>query len=169
MKHFLLVSLVWGAGLVGCQVPVLVANPFEGKVEIFEWGLFQVVGPVEVESDAEKVAGEVNIIDDVRLVRRTTSVSMQMGTTFGIRYRLVPNDGKDYEIGVRIVFPDGGLTNPETGKLQLSSFSSFVLNTEDADFDVYTFDHAWEMRPGEWTFQLLVDGRVAAAKTFVVR
>ena len=32
----------------------------------------------------------------------------------------------------------------------------------------YTFDHDWEIKPGNWTIQVLSDGKVIAEKTFDV-
>ena len=32
----------------------------------------------------------------------------------------------------------------------------------------FGFDDPWEVKPGDWTFDLLLDGEVAASKTFVL-
>ncbi len=32
----------------------------------------------------------------------------------------------------------------------------------------YTFDDAWEIQPGDWTFDLVLEGEVVASKTFVL-
>ena len=55
--------------------------------------------------------------------------------------------------------PDGATSTQDTLMMPVQKGATGTL---------WTFDNVWEVQPGDWTFELLLDGQVVASKTFVV-
>jgi hypothetical protein len=89
----------------------------------------------------------------------------QLGTSFGFRYRIhgVPSGAK---VTIRTVHPR--LTNPETGKSM--NFGEREQDSGDGGdlYTGYSFDSSYEIAEGEWTFQVIYQGRVIGEQTFKI-
>jgi hypothetical protein len=98
------------------SISILLIVGCSGKSnEIFSYGLADnKVAYTEPNSDL--VAGEKHIIESWNIVKQTDKVPNVIGTEFGIAYKLneFSND-EAITIEEIIIFPDGGLTNPDTG------------------------------------------------------
>jgi Domain of unknown function (DUF3859) len=103
-------------------------------------------------------------------VSSATDVAGQVGTQFGIEFRIDGNPvGDGVTLHMVLKFPPQGIRNPNTGD---------TLHTVDMPFPNlkigalcllgYGFDNAWEIVPGVWTEQIWYRDRNLAERTFTV-
>ena len=99
--------------------------------------------------------GAVFALDDVKMIRETTSIPLRKGLRFGLRYQIV-GDSELYRqphIRMALRVPVGGLRNPNTGQT-VHSFE-YVLERPVQAYGhrVFHLDEDWELVPGRWTFE----------------
>jgi Domain of unknown function (DUF3859) len=93
--------------------------------------------------------GTIGTASNWHFVSKTTDVTGQVGTQFGIEFRLEGNPvGDETMHTAKIAFP-----NLKIGALCLLG---------------YGFDNAWEIVPGVWTEQIWYQDRKLAERTFTV-
>jgi hypothetical protein len=141
--------------------PSLAGQP---RVEILDHGIYETGTRTTVPMPIS-VGGKMNLVSNVRLMEKTQLVMGQLGTSFGFRYRIhgVPSGAN---ITIRTLHPR--LTNPETGK----SMNYSEREQEGGDggdrYTGYSFDSSYEIAEGEWTFQILYEGRVIGEQKFKI-
>jgi hypothetical protein len=134
------------------------------RVEILDYGTYA-TGPRKTIPMPVSVSGTMNIVSGVRLMRQTREVIGQLGTSFGFRYRVlgVPPGAK---IVIRTKTPM--LTNPETHKsMDYAEREQAVMPGEER-YTGYSFDSTYEIGEGDWTFQIIYQGRVIGEQTFKI-
>jgi hypothetical protein len=162
MKLRLRVTIAALICLLAAPPTAAAADP---SVDVIEYGLFA-TGGVRRIALPQSVAGEMNLVSHVRLIRSAKVIAAQPGRSFGWRYRLrgVPPGAS---IVLRTQHP--ALTNPKTGRtMAYSERRVRITRPEDVRYTGYTFDNAWEMAEGEWRFQVLYDGRVIGERAFKI-
>ena len=103
-------------------------------------------------------------------VSNSTDVPGQVGTQFGIEFRI---DGKPLGDGVTLHlvlnFPPQGIRNPNTGDLMHTANIAFP-NVKIGALSLlgYGFDNTWEIIPGVWTAQIWYQDRMLAERSFTV-
>ena len=102
-------------------------------------------------------SGYIDLVRDPVLRRKTQTVPVSPGTTFGIRTRFAPSAAGTAQVVIE--------HPPFTGL----GTTSQAMNPEPAQGEMvafYTFDFPHEEVPGAWTFTILVDGAPAGSVRF---
>jgi hypothetical protein len=101
---------------------------------------------------------------------KTTDVAGEVGTQFGIEFRLEGNPvGDGVTLHMVLKFPPRGIRNPNTGDTMHTAKIAFPnLKIGALCLLGYGFDNAWEIVPGVWTEQIWYQDRMLAERTFTV-
>ncbi len=134
------------------------------SVEILDFGIYA-TGPRTTVPMPISVSGKMNLVSNVRLTEKTGEVLGQLGTSFGFRYRLhgVPDGAV---ITIRTRHPR--LTNPDTGKSMTYGEREQAVTDGGERYTGYSFDASYEIAEGEWSFQILYEGRIIGEQKFKV-
>jgi len=104
------------------------------------------------------------------VIQTTTRIPACIGTKFGFVFSIV-----GVPVGTRVhlsrldKFPPPGLHMPGTFvPIHEDRFVYDVIAGTRRKAIDYSFDHSWELVPGEWTFELRDGYRLLASKTFTV-
>ncbi len=140
------------------------ARADQPRVEILDYGIYA-TGPRTTVPMPISVSGKMNLVSDVRLTEKTREIMGQLGTSFGFRYRVygVPNGAN---VTIRTRHPR--LTNPDTGKSMNYGERDQSVSPGSERYTGYSFDSSYEIAEGEWTFQILYEGRVIGEQKFKV-
>jgi hypothetical protein len=134
-------------------------------IEIIDFGLYASTHE-RTEKAPEQIAGEREIVSNIRLLRKTRRFTAQMGRTFGFRYRVRDPALAGATLTFRLRFPR--LTNPKTGVSRSWQDVPQTVQVGTVRFEAYGFDHRWEIAEGIWTMQILHKGKVLAEQRFHV-
>ena len=134
-------------------------------IEIVDFGIYDHV-VTEVIPEPKDVAGERTTVANVRLREQTQVIDAQRGRMFGFQFRVTDPALYGKVLVTRKTFPK--ITNPKTGRSGTSVEGEVVAGPETHFLNGYGFDYDWERAEGEWTFQVLLDGKVLAEKKFKV-
>jgi hypothetical protein len=135
-----------------------------GKVVAF--GRYAIVENGTPEKAERTVAGEVKPVQTHRLIEQTDVVVGQLGNTFGIEVDLEGLPPGPVVLVIRTIHP--ALTNSETGKTMTVSEYDWAVSARSKVYFGFTFDYRWEIAEGEWTKQVVYNGKVLAEKKFKV-
>ncbi len=156
-------ALIWLVATTGATAGAAIAA--EPSVDVVESGLFETSGVRRI-TMPKSVAGEMNLVAHVRLVRSASVIAAQPGRSFGWRYRLLGVPAGSV-VTLRTLHPE--LTNPKTGRtMAFSERRVRISYPENVRYTGYTFDNAWEMAEEVWRFQVLYKGRVIGERPFKV-
>lgn len=100
------------------------------------------------------------------VVERTDAIEARLCRSFGMMLRILPGPGEREPEGVVVHVIHPLLTRPDGATSTEDAFASLVVFGHT--YAGFTFDHGWEMRPGDWTFVVVADGAVVATKRFRV-
>jgi len=134
-------------------------------VEIVDYGIYDHTVTAVV-PEPKDVAGERTTVADVRLREKTEIVDAQKSRMFGFQFRVTDPALYGQTLVTRKLVPK--LTNPQTGRSATVVEGSVVAGPDTLFLNAYGFDYDWERAEGEWTFQVLHDGKVLAEKKFKV-
>ncbi len=114
--------------------------------------------------------GTVGTASDWHFVSNSTEVAGQVGTQFGIEFRIDGNPvGDGVTLHMVLNFPAQGIRNPNTGDTMHTANIAFPnLKIGTLCLLGYGFDNAWEIVPGVWTEQIWYQDRMLAERTFTV-
>ena len=140
------------------------ARAEQPRVEILDHGTYETGARTTVPMPIS-VSGKMNLVANVRLLEATREVMGQLGTSFGFRYRIhgVPNGAN---VTIRTRHPR--LTNPETGKSMTYGEREQPVTDGGERYTGYSFDASYEIAEGEWTFQIIYEGRLIGEQKFKV-
>jgi len=140
------------------------ARADQPRVEILDYGIYETGTRTSVPMPIS-VSGKMNLVANVRLTEKTREVMGQLGTSFGFRYRIqgVPNGAN---VVIRTKHPR--LTNPETGKSMNYGEREQPASPGSERYTGYSFDATYEIAEGEWSFQIIHEGRVIGEQKFKV-
>ena len=159
------------SGLVLCLLLLgaLQASAAESDVraEITRFGLYD-FKVTSKRTEAGTATGYVQT-GDYEFHTTTTTVPARLGAHFGFEYVLIGTP-KGAKINVRkvVIFPQGGLTNPKTGKTVARNEYEDTIAIGDRGLRGYSLDEDWEAVPGTWTLQLWLGDRKLAEKSFTL-
>ncbi|MDG9928800.1 MULTISPECIES: DUF3859 domain-containing protein [unclassified Pseudomonas] len=147
---------------------VALAGCSENNAELLKYGIAKNV-VIQTIKDKELVSGEKHIVASCNIVEETQKVPAKLGSEFGIVYKIGRVDfAPSIRIEEVIIFPDGGVTNPETGRnVRFDSELLDVSPNTDLYFS-YTLDYPWEIKVGTWVFQVRQEGEVLVEKEFYI-
>jgi len=133
-------------------------------VAIDEYGIYA-TGPM-IHIPAPDQLGGQRWQAPVRLVERTDVVAGQLGRVFGVRVRVNDPALLGKPISIRIRHPKLTAPNGRSATEHNSSSTTQPGQRELAYF--FAFEHTYEIAEGDWTFEVVHDGRVLAAQKFRV-
>jgi len=136
------------------------------EIKLLSYGVAQGEA-VETVKDPTAVAGSVDILDEWRVTKQTTDIRSRPGIRFGIEYSLhgQPSE-RQVVVEEVIIFPDDGLTNPDTGVTQKRYGSESLVLLNQPTFFAYGLDEPWEEKPGQWIFRVKYVDRIVIEVTF---
>jgi hypothetical protein len=148
---------------------VFVAGPglaFAGnpRIEVVDYGVYATGSRTTVPMPIS-VSGKMNLVDGVRLTELTNVILGQLGTSFGFRYRVmgVPEGAV---VTIRTRHPR--LTDPDTGRSMDYGEREQAIASGEERYTGYSFDARYEIAEGEWSFQIIYQGRVIGEQKFKV-
>ena len=106
------------------------------------------------------------VVEDVRYVSHTSSLDAQLCLRFGVSVRLTPDAGKPLPRQLIVVITHPRITRPDQVSSIQDSFPTPVIG--DTVYAGFTFDHSWEMQPGNWMVAFTLEGEVVASKAFTI-
>jgi hypothetical protein len=114
--------------------------------------------------------GTVGTASNWHFVSDSTDVAGQVGTQFGIEFRIDGNPvGEGVTLHLVLNFPPQGIRNPNTGDMMHTANIAFAnLKIGAICLLGYGFHNAWEIVPGVWTEQIWYQDRMLAERTFTV-
>lgn len=109
-----------------------------------------------------------HLISEFRLIEQTGVIMAKPGLTFGTSFVVSSEDFEDFIPMTWVTrFPRGGLIADEGTVFAFDRVGCDVPNGKTA-FQCYTFDHAFEMVPGEWHFEIWYEQQMIADRVFMV-
>lgn len=174
------VKHAWTAGLVALAAmgPALPAGAAEVTARLLDWGEIRVE---RADGPLEKREGSVTFVRPMagrpQFLRRTDVIEAKLCQQFGVEVAVQAAPGEALPTELEVVFRHPRMTRPDgvTGSESVSSTAitpapSQALGGAATGRTAYsfTFDYAWEMEPGAWTFDFKDNGAVIASKTFTV-
>ncbi len=136
------------------------------EIVVQDYGIYeaQVTGQVNAPQD---ISRQRNIVSNVRLIRQTRKLAAYPGRSFGFRFKITDPSLLGKRLILRTRFPK--MTNPETGASSTGQTREFLVSTlNSVQYDGYRFDYRWEMAEGEWSFEIIHDGKVLTKQSFKV-
>jgi hypothetical protein len=130
---------------------------------------FGVIAATEVgDRDQATIMGNepVRTVDDVRLLKRTDRIRARLCLRFGVLFEAESlAAGERVEVMIRSTHP--GLLSPDGTQSTGITYPSAVEGGRPG-YVGYTFDQAWELVSGPWTFAVMYQGRVLVEQRFDV-
>jgi hypothetical protein len=132
-------------------IPAGAQAPRVDQVDIFEAGVYE--------------AGPTN---SLQFVSKTTDIPGRIGTKFGFRYAIRgPQSALPVEILLVTKLPQRlGQVDPATGQRRFRIEDIVTARVGGANVSGYSFDAAWEIVLGEWTFEVWIAGAKRAEQRF---
>lgn len=137
------------------------------RIDIVQYGIYTAT----VEAGSRKVMNGLahNVVTNIHHAVTTTTVPAQLGVHFGFRYRIVGSaPGRHVTLRKVTLFPPPGLKPPDAAKPMQRNEYTLQRKTGETSYTDYSFDHPWELIPGQWTLQLWEGNRKLAEKSFTV-
>ena len=145
---------------------VSAATAAEPRATILSFGRYETQIAGKPEKAERTASGIVQPVDGHRLLERSDVIVGQFGNTFGIELKLENFPAGVAALTIRTTHPP--LTNPKTGKETTVSEYDWTSSTRDSTYFCFSFDEKWEIAEGNWTIQVLHEGKVIAEKTFKI-
>jgi hypothetical protein len=134
------------------------------RVEIFEYGRYA-AGEFVHTPDPSQLGGQ-RWSAPVRNVERTDTIPGHLGRIFGFRVRIHDTALRGQTLTFRIRHPK--LTAP-SGRTATEHLHTAVAPAPGGTLGhFFAFEYTYEIAEGDWTFEVLHEGRVLAAQKFRV-
>ena len=105
-------------------------------------------------------------LDEIQVVDHTDRIAAVPCLRFGAAVRLTPDPGESLPDSITVVLLHPRLTRPDGVSATRGIFPTAARTT--LSYGIWTFDHAWELQPGTWTFTFTHQGTELASKSFDV-
>ena len=135
-------------------------------------GVYESQGSLREHMAENTVTGVVREIDSKELVQPGRVVDAKLGRSFGFRYFLDCERGRDLSVPMTIRVQHPPLRKPGARKAEtLSTWDNDAWGNHSRPniHSGYRFDESWEMVPGRWTIQVVHRDRVLLERHFDVR
>ncbi len=115
-------------------------------------------------------AGKLDVYNDWNLLKKTNMIPDEKAVEFNIEYKVDAFSlQSDFDVEEIIIFPEGGITNPENNIHQeIDSEIALLTKNEKGSF-TYKMEYDWEVVPGNWVFQVRHKGVIYAQMVFNVK
>jgi len=105
-------------------------------------------------------------------IENTTIIPAVLGIRFGVTFRVNASAGASFPRSTVTTviwrFPAAGLSDPGTKLTSHVDTHEVRCTRESRCSTAWTFDHPWELVPGVWELEILVDGRTVIKQSFTV-
>jgi uncharacterized protein DUF3859 len=159
-----------GVGIVlfGLVARAPAADSRVDRIDVLRSGIYQATVAGEIPDKSLAAGSRVEVMNP-RLQSVGNTVPAKLGVKFGFDYRIV-GEPQDAPVPIKVVtvFPTVGIRNPETGETIYREETVRERLIGRMSGKGYGFDHAWELVPGTWRFELWYSGRKMAEETFTV-
>lgn len=113
--------------------------------------------------------GRVITLSDVVFYSVTRRVPARLGTSFGTRFRVVGAPaGRPVTLRSIWRIPEPGISNPATGVAHRESVADFVTTIGRLHTRGFHFEWSWEIRCGDWVYEVWQGERKLLSQTFTV-
>jgi hypothetical protein len=105
-------------------------------------------------------------------IENTTIIPAVLGIRFGVTFLVNASAGASFPLSTVTTviwrFPAAGLRDPGSKLTSHVDTHEVRCTRESRCSTVWTFDHPWELVPGVWEVEILVDKRSALKQSFTV-
>ena len=115
--------------------------------------------------DTETISPVIHV-KNLRFVSHADRLVAERCLGFGVRLRLTSDSGEKLPQRIIVLVHHPRITRPDHASATDESYSTRV--DVDLVYNGFSFDEAWEMQPGDWTFRFTYDGELLASKTFSI-
>jgi uncharacterized protein DUF3859 len=152
---------------LGGYAPVLAASTLQiDRIDIIEYGTYTLDRTIEGRN-----ARGINqaTATNINHAAATRTVSAQIGTTFGFRYKVIGKP-EDVPVDLRriVVFPPSGLRPSASSKPMSQDEATLQTKIGQTSYIFYTFEDNFELVPGTWTIEMWYGNRKLATQSFTV-
>ena len=134
-------------------------------IELISYGIYTT--EERVQREAENIVGAVLVVSKPANLMETEVVRGRLGESFGLEYRIIGTpDGSPVRVVVMIKHPL--LVNPKNGRSATVTRYDMLGSIGAIMYTGWEFDAEWQIMPGEWTWQLVVNDNVYLEKVFLV-
>jgi len=138
------------------------------RIVIVETGIFS-AQTAATERAPGTATGTRHILAGTTLLKATTRIEAGIGVHFGMRFRVI---GRPDKAPIRLTsithYPPPGLKNPKLADPMRRGENWLAATIGAINYRGYVFEHAWELVPGTWTFELWDGKRMLAKQSFEV-
>ena len=107
--------------------------------------------------------------DEPKLVKLTDKFRASINTSFGIEVEIFGHPvGELIQIKHIVIYPENGIKNFETGTVKHSDYVYVDVPIGEKIYRGYKFTSDYEIVPGEWVHQIIIDDQLHVEKTFNV-
>ena len=143
------------------------------RAEIYDFGIYELQVKEIIIQDASNTAGyrsHVKSVKDIVHKEQTETIPLVKDILFGYRIRLhgIP-EGYSVIVDVRYRHPP---IIGKNGKESLGFTNTGMIKAVNGKYEsgvMYRLSEDYEIVPGEWTFDVIYQGKVIATKTFTTR
>ena len=140
----------------------------KNEVEILSYGITDNIAD-ETVTRPDAVHGEDDIYDGWNLLESTSEITLKENVQFGIEYIFRGQTDKSITtVEEVIIFPEGGLTDPESGKNYSIDIAEQGIPVNEPNNFCYRLETDWEQVPGLWIFRVRYEGKILAEQKFEV-
>lgn len=137
--------------------------------KIFNFGLFNISGDIELIDAEETVDGIRLLVDEFAHQTETTVVPAATGISFGFEFEIVGIiEGTEEFLEMRAIHPPIRNAMDALQTVSTATLEAESLNGRINDHLTYAFTSEHHLVPGAWTLQVLYNGDVVIGKTFEV-
>ena len=143
--------------------------PSVARAEVRWAGLYEAqIGATTVQPNT--AAGHTNQLVNTRKLQATTTVEGRLGVSFGLEYALHGRPaGANVQITIVVQLPKAGLKNPaKAERTYREQWSAAPKPIGGSNIVGYTFEHAWEVVPGLWIFEIWSNDQKIGEQSFCV-
>ncbi len=160
-----LVAFVAVSGLGGCAGQVQSTQ----APELLWAGVYEGTTTKSI-PDSRLVGGRYSGVDGIKHLQRTNIVPAKRGTRFGIDFT-IPGATSNNEVPYTKMwhFPKPGLLDPARGDKRAIAMKRKMLAVHGEQHAGWHFSEDWEIVPGEWKIQILVEDKVVIEQVFEVK
>lgn len=101
---------------------------------------------------------------------RTNTIPNAEGVNFGVMYKAATKySTKSVNIKHKIIYPNGGISDPETGKTMLTDTSEDRVNPNEGYIYYEVIEDPMKTKTGKWVIQILHEGNIVVEKAFYIK
>ncbi len=137
------------AGYFGVIVQkIIIMDDIIDSIELLEFGVFKKSSEENfLEEDEGSPVGYYIRTKDIKLLSQTTTIKANIGTVFGIKYKLNSQQkGETAYFLCKIKHPE--MINPENNEKIYSTDEEKFNSVDDINFDFFEFEKYWERKEG---------------------